>query len=260
MRRSGTKPYAAAGLGASLGRWVGGAYAAGMTPSSTDVITALRAAAVADDVAYVARFYAGTTPDNRVMGVRMPKVFPIAKAHADLSPSEIETLLEDRHYEVRMAAVSIMDAQAARARLPDETRAALYDLYLRRHDRIDTWDLVDRAAPKVIGRYLVERDRSVLDRLALSDNPWERRTAIVATFAFLRLGDVADTFRIAATLAGDAHPYVQKAIGSWVRDAGKRDESALVAFLDAYGSTLPRPTRTTATAKLSKSLQAKYRG
>ena len=230
------------------------------TSTPKDVIAALEAAADPHKIDYVARFYGGDSTWNRVLGVPMPKVFPIAKAHADMDLAAIETLLEDPHYEVRMAAVSIMDFQAAKPKCPVDHRKALFDLYLRHHDRIDTWDLVDRAAPKVIGRYLVDGDRTVLDSLAMSDNPWERRTAIVATFAFLRLGEVQDTLRIAGLLAGDPHPYVQKAVGSWLREAGKRDEAALVAFLRAFRDVLPKTTRTTATAKLSKALQAELRG
>ncbi len=218
---------------------------------ASDVTAALTEIADPGQVAYVSRFYAGSLPDNRVMGVPMPKVFPIAKAHRDLPLDQIELLLDDPHYEVRMAAVSIMDAQAAKARLPEEARKALFDLYLRRHDRIDTWDLVDRAAPKVIGRYLVDKDRGVLDRLAQSENPWERRTAIVATFAFIRLGEVDDTLRLAQRLIEDLHPYVQKAIGSWLREAGKKDESRLVAFLQDHAAQMPKPTLRVAAAKLS---------
>ncbi|MEM7723094.1 MAG: DNA alkylation repair protein [Pseudomonadota bacterium] len=230
-------------------------------PNTPDaVLEDLRAATDAEKIAYVTRFYAGDSTWNRVMGVPMPKVFPIAKAHAGMDMEGIEALLDDPHYEARMTAVSIMDFQVAKASCPEEQRKALYELYLRRHDRIDTWDLVDRAAPKVIGRYLEDRDRSVLDDLALSDNPWERRTAIVATFAFLRLGEVSDTLRIAGLLAGDPHTYVQKAVGSWLREAGKRDESALVAFLTAYRDVLPKPTRKAATEKLSPALQAEFRG
>jgi 3-methyladenine DNA glycosylase AlkD len=229
-------------------------------PSAQTVLAALQDAADPDDVAYVARYYSGTTPDNRIMGVRMPKVFPIAKAHQAMANSEIEALLDDPHYEARMAAVSVMDYQAARSRLPDGQRQALFDLYLRRHDRIDTWDLVDRAAPKVVGRYLVDKDRRVLDRLAQHVDPWRRRTAIVATFAFLRLGETADTFRIARQLATDPHPYVQKAVGSWLREAGKRDETGLIAVLDQLGADLPRATRKTATEKLPPEIRARYLG
>ncbi len=220
------------------------------------LITALDAIASADAVPGVARFYRGGDPETYAMGVPIGKVFPISKAHIDLSLSDIETLLDDPRYEVRMAAVAVMDFKARRKKLPDEDRRALFDLYLRRHDRIDNWDLVDRAAPFVVGEYLVNGDRTVLDRLAASANPNERRTALVATYAFLKRSQVKDTFRIADILAPDSDAYVQKAIASWVREAGKRDQDALVAFLDRHRDVLPRPTRSAASKLLPPDIRA----
>ena len=181
--------------------------------------------------------------------MRMPKVFPIAKKFASLPLEEVEALLNDNRYEVRMAAVSVMDFKARQKKLDPAHRKALFDLYLKRHDRLNNWDFVDRAAPHVIGEYLVDKDRTILDRLARSDDPHERRTALVATHAFIKRGEITDTFRIAEILAEDTDEYVQKAIGSWVREAGKRDEAALVSFLTANSEHLPRTT-VTAAAKL----------
>src|SRR4051794_29163258 len=138
------------------------------------------------------------------VGVRMGAVFAIAK-EADLPLDEVETLLESDLHEARVCAVSILDARARRSRTTDDERRDLYELYLRRHDRINTWDLVDRAALHVVGRYLEGRDRAPLYELAGSDDPYERRTAIVATMYYLRAGsdDSADTFAIAAVLVDD---------------------------------------------------------
>ncbi len=225
-----------------------------------DVIAALKAAADPDEIPGVARFYSGDLPDTVIIGVPHPLIFKLAKPFTDLPIPEIEPLLDDPRYELRMAAVSIMDFKAAKPKLPEEDRKALFDLYIRRHDRIDNWDLADRAAPRVLGQWLIDRDRSVLDDLALSDQPMQRRSAIVASFAFLRLGQTEDTFRIAGLLAGDPHPHVQKAVGSWLREAGKHDEAGLVAFLRAYRDVLPKPTRRAATTNLPVEYQAELRG
>jgi len=229
-------------------------------PTPADVIAALEAAADPADIDYVARFYRGGDPSTEVMGVRMPKVFPIAKNFVSLSLDGVDSLLDDNRYEVRMAAVAIMDFQARQKKLDPAHRQALFDLYLNRHDRLNNWDFVDRAAPHVIGEYLVGGDRSILDQLARSDNPHERRTALVATYAFITRGEVADTFRIAETLADDADDYVQKAIGSWTREAGKRDVPALVSFLTANTDRLPRTTITAAAKLLPEEVKRRIRG
>ncbi|TQV81960.1 DNA alkylation repair protein [Denitrobaculum tricleocarpae] len=224
--------------------------------AARQLVAALEEVADPSDIAYVARFYKGGDPHTQVLGVRMPKVFPLAKQFASLTLGEIETLLEDSRYEVRMAAVAVMDFQAREKSLDLPQRKALFDLYLRRHDRINNWDFVDRAAPHVIGEYLVDRDRMILDQLARSDNPHERRTALVSTYAFIKRNDVDDTFRIAGILAADPDDYVQKAIGSWVREAGKRDEDALVRVLNDYKERLPRTTFTAAAELLPDEIRS----
>jgi len=135
--------------------------------------------------------------NDRPVTVRMGDVFALAKRFIDLEPDQIEELLESSVHEVRVGAVSIMDFQARRRGTPTRRREALYQLYLRRHDRIDDWDLVDRAAPSVVGQYLDDKPRDPLYRLARSENVWERRTAIVATWHFIRHGQLDDTFAIA---------------------------------------------------------------
>ncbi len=226
--------------------------------TAQDVIAALQKIADPDEIDRVARFYKGG-PASEVMGVPMPKVFPVAKRFTDLPLAEVDALLDDPHYETRMAAVSILDFKA-RKKISAAERKALFDLYLRRHDRLTNWDFIDRAAPFVIGEYLLDKDRGVLDRLARSDNPYERRTAIVATYAFLKRGETADTFRVAETLAGDPDVYVQKAVASWVREAGKKDEPALVDFLTRHKRTLPRTTMTAASKGLPEAVRAALRG
>ncbi len=222
-----------------------------MTMGNLDsLIAELEDLAVPGDIEKVRRFFKGGDPKTTVMGIQIGTVFPVAKRFSGVSLETVETLLDDNRYEVRMTGVAILDFKARNKKLSTADRKALFDLYLRKHDRINNWDLVDRAAPHVVGEYLVANDRSVLDRLARSPNPHERRTAIVATHAFLKRGETQDTFRVAGVLAGDDDDYVQKAIASWTREAGKSDERALVAFLRDHVNTLPRSTLTAASKRL----------
>ena len=177
---------------------------------------------------------------TRPGGVPKRDLFALAKSSTHLSPSLVERLLEREDHDARIVAVSIMDFQARSGRLPDDVRRQLFELYLRRHDRIDTWDLVDRSAPYVVGGYLVDKPRDPLYRLAASDRWYERRTSIVATYFFIRRGDLDDTFAIGELLAHDPHDLVQKADGGWVREAGKRDRARLLGFLDRNAATMPR--------------------
>src|SRR5215211_896500 len=103
------------------------------------------------------RSHLASNADDIVWGVRMGQVFALAKEFIDMPLEETEKLLESPVHEVRVGAVSIMDFQARRKKTTDEHKKQLFDLYIRRHDRIDSWDLVDRSAPYVVGGYLFDK-------------------------------------------------------------------------------------------------------
>ena len=193
-------------------------------------------------------------------GIAMGKIFALAKEFIDMPPAEIEKLLESARHEMRVGAVSIMDWKVRARKTSEAERKALFDLYIRRHDRIDTWDLVDRSAPYVVGGYLASRPRKILYKLARSANPHERRTAIVSTYFFIRQDDLDDTFAIAEILVNDKEEVVQKAVGSWVREAGKRDPQRLLKFLDKSAATMPRTILRYAIEKLTKVQREHYQG
>ncbi len=184
------------------------------------------------------------TSDDKdaIMGVRMGQVFALAKDFMDMPLADIEKLLENPIHETRVGAVSIMDFQARSKKIPESRRKELFDLYIRRHDRINTWDLVDRSAPYVVGGYLFDKPRKILYKLARSRNMPERRTAIVTTGYFIRQGDIADTFKIAELLLNDDHDLIHKATGWMLRAAGGVDRQKLLEFLDKHATTMPRTT------------------
>lgn len=227
-------------------------------PRSTAAVLRKALTAIADPkvIAKVASFYKGETPGNRVMGVDFGKNFAVAKTFVAMPLEDVEKLMDDAHYEVRLAAMAILDFKAQARGVMEAERKALFDLYIHRHDRIDNWDLVDRAAPRVVGGWLIGRSRAPLTKLAKSNNPWERRTAIVASCVFIRAGEIDETFRIAELLAGDKHPYVQMAVASWVREAGKRDQAKLVDFLTRNAKRLSSKSMRDASKFLSAKVRA----
>jgi len=195
----------------------------------------------AAEIEKVKRFFSdGEKSGNKCLGVRWATVFSLAKEFALMEPDEIEKLLESKYYEARMGAVSIMDFQARNKKTTTIRKKELFDLYMRRHDRINNWDLVDRSAPYVVGGYLFDKPRALLYKLAKSKNVWERRTAIVSTYFFIRQAEVEDTFAIAELLVSDNHDLIHKAAGSWIREAGKKDKQKLITFLNKYSAKMPR--------------------
>ena len=180
--------------------------------------------------------------NDKVIGVRMGRVFALAKEFIDMPLNEVEKLLESPIHEARVGAVSIMDFQARSRKTSPERRKELFDLYMRRHDRIDTWDLVDRSAIWVVGSYLFDKSRKPLYKLVRSKKMAERRTAIVTTLYFIGKGDVDDAFKLAELLLNDREDLIHKGIGWALRYAGDKDRKKLVKFLDKHAATMPRVT------------------
>ena len=181
-----------------------------------------------------------------VIGVRMRDVFDLARRHSALAENEVEALLDQPSYEARMVAVSILDFKARGRRVSPADRRAWAELYLDRHDRLDQWDLVDRAAPRVIGGWLLEADpaeRRVLTELAASLDPNRRRTAITATFWLVRHGDTTEALEIAALLVDDPEPLVRTSVAVALREVGRIDADQRDAFLVAYATRVSAPIR-----------------
>lgn len=218
-----------------------------MPETAADLLAELRAAARPEQ--YPQKHYGGGAG---VLGVRMGELFDITKRYAAMQIDETDRLLDEAEYEPRLAAFCVMDF-AVRGARDDAVRRERYELYLRRHDRIDTWDMVDRAAPRVIGEYLLTRSRDPLFELADSSDPLRRRTAMTAPLGFLRRGDGAardDLLRLAALLLDDRDPVVAKPVGIALRHLGGVDPDRLVAFLDEHAERMPRPTLRAAVDKL----------
>ena len=180
----------------------------------------------------IAQEYQGSLPKR--------DVFALAKEFQHMPINEVIKLLQNENYDYRIGAVSILDWKARNKKSSAKDKEEIYKAYLQNHKWIDDWGLVDRAAPYVVGRYLYDKSRKPLYDLAKSKHPMERRTAIVSTYYFIRQDDIEDTFKIAELRVQDKDEYVQKAVGSWIREAGKRDESKLKSFLDKYAASMPR--------------------
>jgi len=153
-----------------------------------------------------------------------------------------------------------MNKQGRSKKTTENQRKELFDLYLRRHDRINNWDLVDLGAAYVIGRYLFDKPRKILYTLARSKNIWERRTAIVSTYYFIKNREVEDTFKIGEILLNDDQDLIHKAAGGWIREAGKVDRNKLLAFLDDHAATMPRTFLRYAIEHLDKKQKDYYMG
>jgi 3-methyladenine DNA glycosylase AlkD len=213
-----------------------------MSITAADVSKALVAIADPSTVAGRQRFFR-TGPGeygegDRFLGVSVPDQRRIARRFKALALDDIRTLLITGAHEERLTALFILVLKFAKA--DAAVRGEIIDLYLANTASVNNWDLVDSSAFQLLGEWLVERDRTVLDDLAGSESLWERRIAIIATFAFIRRDDPTWTLRIADKLVDDRHDLIHKAVGWMLREVGNRDRDAEVRWLIRHQRTMPR--------------------
>lgn len=205
---------------------------------------ALQAAADSRRATSVAKFFKTGKGEygegDRFIGITVPALRKIARQHVALGFGDLGRLLASPIHEYRLAALEILRAQYERA--DEAQRERIVAFYLRQTTRMNNWDLVDAAAPYVLGQHLRMRARHVLHRLAGSASIWERRIAIVSTLALIRGGEVEETYRIARKLLADEQDLIHKAVGWALRESGKVSSVALVDFLRAHYEHIPRTT------------------
>ncbi len=182
-------------------------------------------------------------PIEQVIGVRMKHSFDLAKASTSIDLDEVRRLLRSNWYEARVVAVSILDARARKGLPTSDDRRAIYELYLAEHRHIDTWDLVDRAAPRVIGSYLLDRSHEPLFDLARSGNIWERRTAVTAAFWLIRAGQTEDPLLLVDMLLDDPEHFVQTSVGIAIRELTHVDPARMETYLHQNAHRIPTATR-----------------
>ncbi|HMK05578.1 MAG TPA: DNA alkylation repair protein [Ferruginibacter sp.] len=197
---------------------------------------------------------------DKFMGVKMGQLFALAKEFNGMPIAEIEKLLESPVHEVRAGGVSIMDKESRGKKITAARKKDFFELYIRRHDRINNWDLVDLGCLNMTGSWLYDQPHDILYKLARSKNLWERRTAILSTCYFIRQGDLADTFRIAEILVNDREDLIHKATGWMLRFAGDKDAKKLLSFLDKHAATMPRTLLRYAIEKMDKKKKEHYMG
>ncbi|TFH53997.1 DNA alkylation repair protein [Actinomyces viscosus] len=257
--------------------------------TADDVRAALLELSDESKAAQVARYLravpGGYGEGDRFHGVPVPCTRAVAR-RAVLDDGELERLVASPWHEERMAALCVAVAQAKRiSRLLGSRRAqqdpdspAIEEALARREelgqrylgwvgqDLVNNWDLVDTSAEHLVGAWLLvplvgdQKLPSRIGDLITSSSVWERRVAVMSTFATTRAGTDWPAYAVARQLLNDPHDLIHKAVGWMLREAGKRvDEGSLVAFLDRYAARMPRTMLRYAIERLSPEVRAHYR-
>ena len=193
------------------------------------------------------------------IGVSKPHLRMVCKQFQELSLQEVQKLLDSPIHEHRSAGLTILTMQYPK--VTEQQKRSIYDFYLKNvyKGRINNWDLVDASAEYIIGEYLLNRPKKILFELAHSKNIWERRVAILSSFAFIKKRNPKPTLELAEILLHDEHDLIQKAVGWLLREVGKRcNQADLINFLDKHAHEMPRTMLRYSIEHLSNEQKAHY--
>lgn len=190
------------------------------------------------------------------IGVSTPDQRKIGREYHNLELKHVKQLLDSRIHDYRSVALFILINKYKKGEKKDKEK--IFDFYLKNRKRINNWDLVDISSPHILGDYLLDRDKSVLYRLAKSRSLWERRMSIIATYHFIKNNEFEDTLKISEILLNDNHDLIHKAVGWMLREVGSRSLEKEEAFLKKYYTKMPRTMLRYAIEKFPEKLRQEY--
>lgn len=190
------------------------------------------------------------------LGLTVPEQRKLAQKYVELVFKDVRKLLYNRYHEHRLMGLLILCYKYQKA--DDAEKQKIIDFYIQHRHRGNNWDLIDCIADRLLGKHILDKDKSILYKLAKSESIWDRRIAIITTFEFIRNKRFDDTIKIAEILLNDSHDLIQKAVGWMLREMGKRNEKELIKFLDKHYNTMPRTMLRYAVERLDKKKKMFY--
>ncbi|MAE43100.1 DNA alkylation repair protein [Candidatus Woesearchaeota archaeon] len=192
------------------------------------------------------------------IGLTVPQQRELAKKYVNLSFPDVKKLLSNKIHEYRLTGFFILVYKYEKGNQKEKKK--IVDYYLSNVQHANNWDLIDCVADKILGNYLLDKDKKILYKFANSDSLWERRIAIISTFEFIKNNEFDDTLRISEILLNDKHDLIHKAVGWMLREVGKRNQSVEEKFLKKHYKKMPRTMLRYAIERFDENKRKKYLG
>ena len=194
--------------------------------------------------------------DDPMFGVSRPDLKEILRdalrAHVPATRAEWEEAVRlawaGPERELKYAAIAIL--RGYRGRWLDPESIPLLEQLVREGA---WWDLVDELATHPVGDVLAAHPAEVvpvLKRWIASDDPWLRRTALLAQVRRKADTDVPMLLDFCRSQASDTSFWIRKAVGWALREHAHTDPATVRAFLDEMGDRLSPLSRTEASKHL----------
>lgn len=227
-----------------------------------EITNDLRSKATKEKAAILSRFFKTGKGEygegDKFYGLIVPEQRKIAKAHcASTNKETIIALLDSSYHEERLTGLYILNQKFTEALQQGDAKQWV-DLYLEKADRVNNWDLVDSTAHIILGRWLENKDRGILYKLAKDKLLWKNRIAVIATLHFIRKNDVEDILKLSEIMLDHKHDLMHKATGWMLREAWKKDPKAIETFLNKHAHHMPRTMLRYAIEKIPEVKRKKY--
>lgn len=195
---------------------------------------------------------------DKFLGIRVPVLRQKIKTYKGANVEDALELLKNEYHEIRLFAVLLLVRLFEQAKKSPALQQHIVEGYLSHTRYINNWDIVDSSAHKILGCYLLDKDRTILHQLSTSEDLWEKRIAMMATYMFIKQGEFDDTFQIAQTLLLDKHDLIHKIVGWMLREVGNINKAAEVQFLNSHYQNMPRTMLRYAIEKFDKAERQRY--
>jgi 3-methyladenine DNA glycosylase AlkD len=198
-----------------------------------------------------------------VLGLSTPTMTAIlssfVKAHRSLPISQVNRLAralwKGNTLEEKSLAIGILNRFS---RILDDRTWVMMDRWI---EQAKGWALCDSLGSGPIATML-RRDRGRFRdvmRWTSAENFWRRRISTYALRDMVYANELNRPFTLLTRLLYDEEFWVQRAVGTWLRECWKKDKVRTETFLLKHVKGLPRVTITVATERAPKSFREKLR-
>lgn len=198
---------------------------------------------------------------DKFLGITVPQQRDIAKKYfQDTTLDDIDKLMQSEFHEIRLTWFLILcyKYEFAAKKKNLDLQKEIVDFYLSHLEYWNNRDLVDLVCYKILGHYLLDKDRDILYNLVDDDNMWKQRVWIVSTMIFVRKWDFDDALKLCKKLLDHKHDLLHKAVWRVLREIGKKDEKVLKNFLDENIKYMDRTTLRYAIEKFDEKTRKYY--
>lgn len=195
---------------------------------------------------------------DRFHGISVPDQRAVAKLYYERADHiTITQMLDSDFHEERLTGIFMLVHKFNQGQKKGNGKEWV-DLFIKKIDRVNNWDIVDSSAYQILGKWLEDKDRDILYKMANHHSLWRNRIAIVATKHFINKLDFKDLLSLSEHFLSHQHDLIHKATGWMLREAWQKDPKPIESFLKNFSKNMPRTMLRYTIEKMNPEERKKY--